>query len=109
MRTMEFKDILAYWLTEKKMSRYRLSEKTSISESHIRNLANGAKQPTYPMIRIIAEAFGITVSEFLKADINDPEYLSEDDKRLLAAFHRLPGDKAALITDFIEKLNDCTD
>ena len=106
---MEFKDILAYWLTEKKMSRYRLSEKTSISESHIRNLANGAKQPTYPMIQTIAEAFDVTVSEFLKADINDSEYLSENDKRLLAAFHRLPSDKAALITDFIEKLNDCTD
>ena len=73
---MEFKDILSYWLTQKKMSRYRLSEKTSISESHIRNLVTGLKQPTYPMIKTIAEAFDLTVAEFINACTDDPIYLS---------------------------------
>ena len=107
--TMEFKDILSYWLTQKKMSRYRLSEKTSISESHIRNLVTGLKQPTYPMIKTIAEAFDLTVAEFLNAHIDDPIYLSENDKKMLTAFRALPSDKASLMIEFIEKLNDCNE
>lgn len=106
---MEFKDILSYWLAEKKMSKYRLSEKTSISESHIRNLVTGSKQPTYPMIKMIAEALDLTVAEFLNANIDDPIYLSEADKRLLTAFRVLTSDKASLMIEFIEKLNNCTE
>ena len=106
---MEFKDVLSYWLTHKKMSRYRLSEKTSISESHIRNLVTGLKQPTYPMIKTIAEALDLTVAEFLNAHIDDPFFLSENDKKMLTAFRKLSSDKALLMIEFIEKLNDCTE
>lgn len=104
---MEFKDILSYWLTEKKMSRYRLSEMTLISESHIRNLSNGTKQPTYPMIKLIAEAFGVTVAEFLNTCIENPISLSASERRLLAAFRRLPNDKASLLIEYLEKLIQC--
>ena len=61
------------------------------------------------MIKTIAEALDLTVAEFLNAHIDDPIYLSENDKKMLTAFRKLSSDKALLMIEFIEKLNDCTE
>lgn len=62
--TMEYKEALFYWRKKKNISKYRLSALTGISESHLRNLENGIKQPNYSTIVSIADALELSLSEF---------------------------------------------
>lgn len=104
---LEFKDILIYWCKEKNMSKYRLAELTNISESHIRNLECGTKQPTYPLIKSIAQAFDLSLSEFFNVDIKDTTYLSDLEINLIDSFRHLPKETAAITAEYIEKLSKC--
>ena len=101
--TMEYKEALFYWRKKKNISKYRLSALTGISESHLRNLENGIKQPNYSTIVSIADALGLSLSEFFNIDSSDKTYLSENDKRLLNVFRRMPKDKGELFIEYIGK------
>ena len=101
--TMEYKEALFYWRKKKNISKYRLSALTGISESHLRNLENGIKQPNYSTIVSIADALGLSLSEFFNIDSSDKTYLSENDKRLLEVFRRMPKDKGELFIEYIGK------
>ena len=101
--TMEYKEALFYWRKQKNISKYRLSALTGISESHLRNLENGIKQPNYSTIVSIADALELSLSEFFNIDSSDRIYLSENDKRLLNVFRRMPKDKGELFIEYIGK------
>ena len=101
--TMEYKEALFYWRKKKNISKYRLSALTGISESHLRNLENGIKQPNYSTIVSIADALELSLSEFFNIDSSDRIYLSENDKRLLEVFRRMPKDKGELFIEYIGK------
>lgn len=101
--TMEYKEALFYWRKKKNISKYRLSALTGISESHLRNLENGIKQPNYSTIVSIADALELSLSEFFNIDSSDKIYLSENDKRLLEVFRRMPKDKGELFIEYFEK------
>lgn len=103
---MGFKDILFYWRKKKNISKYRLSELTGISESHLRSLENGIKQPNYTTIVKLAGALELSLSEFFNADNSDKIYLSDKDKRLIELFRRMPQDKGDLLIEYMEKALD---
>ena len=104
---LEFKEVLKYWREEKNMSKYRLAELTNISESHIRNLESGSKQPTFPLIKSIAQAFDLSLSEFFNVDIKDIAYLSDLEINLIHSFRHLPKETASITAEYVEKLSRC--
>lgn len=101
---MEFKEALFYWRNKKNISKYRLSALTGISESHLRNLENGLKQPNYSTVVCIAEALELSLSEFFNIYNSDKFYLSDKDKMLLQQFRRMPQDKGDLLIEYLEKI-----
>ena len=103
---MDFKDILFYWRNKKNISKYRLSELTGISESHLRSLENGIKLPNYTTIVKLADALDLSLSEFFNTGGNDKFYLSDKDKRLIELFRRMPQDKGDLLIEYVEKALD---
>ena len=103
---MDFKEALFYWRKKKNISKYRLSELTGISESHLRSLENGIKQPNFSTIVNISNALGLSLSEFFNIDDSDKLFLSESDKRLIGLFRRMPRDKGELLLEYIEKAMD---
>lgn len=103
---MDFKDILFYWRNKKNISKYRLSELTGISESHLRSLENGIKLPNYTTIVKLADALELSLSEFFNTDSGDKVYLSDKDKRLIELFRRMPQDKGELLIEYVEKALD---
>ncbi|MEE0440312.1 MAG: helix-turn-helix transcriptional regulator [Ruminococcus sp.] len=101
---MEINERLYYWRNLKRMSVYKLSKLSGVSENHIRNLENGIKQPTIKTLQALTDSLNITLSEFFNTDNNDVTYLSDGEKKILNAYRRLSKDKADILIDFYEKM-----
>lgn len=101
---MEIHERLYYWRNLKRMSVYKLSKLSGVSENHIRNLENGTKQPTIKTLQSLTDGLNITLSEFFNTDNNHVTYLSNGEKRILDAYRRLPKDKADILIEFYEKM-----
>ena len=54
--------------TAKGYSVYKLSQESGVSETHIRDLERGDRNPSLDTIDRIAKTFGITLSELLNED-----------------------------------------
>ena len=101
---MEIHERLYYWRNLKKMSVYKLSKISGISENHIRNIENGMKQPTIKTLQALTDSLNITLSEFFN-NKNEIYYLSDGEKKLIATYRSLPKDKANILLEFYEKMN----
>lgn len=101
---MSIGEILYYWRTKKQVSIYKLAKQSGISESHIRNLENGTKQPTVNTLETLTNSLGIPLLEFFNTENKGSFYLNADEERLLNLYRSLPPDKASLLIDFYERM-----
>ena len=51
-----------------KLSQAELAERSGISQGYLSSLERGEKQPTLPVLKRLAEAFGISVSALIEDD-----------------------------------------
>lgn len=79
----------------KKMSIYRLSQISGISQGHISDLENGRNQPTIDTLKRLLDPIGITLSDFFNENGN-AVILSEREKEIITNFRMLPAEKAEL-------------
>ena len=71
---MEISERLYYWRNLKRISVYKLSKLSGVSENHIRNLENGKKQPTIKTLQALTDGLNITLSEFFNTENDDIIY-----------------------------------
>ena len=71
---MEISERLYYWRNLKRISVYKLSKLSGVSENHIRNLENGKKQPTIKTLQALTDCLNITLSEFFNTENDDIIY-----------------------------------
>lgn len=88
----------------KKISIYKLSQESQVSESHIRNLERGVKNTTVETLEMLVKHLNMTMSEFFNEN-NDVTYLTPSEKILLDYYRTLPDETATAIIEFCEKLN----
>ena len=72
---MEISERLYYWRNLKRISVYKLSKLSGVSENHIRNLENGKKQPTIKTLQALTDGLNITLSEFFNTENDDIIYV----------------------------------
>lgn len=89
----------------KKISIYRLSQESTVSESHIRNLERGVKNATVETLEMLVKNLNITMSEFFN-ETDDMAYLTSSEKILLDYYRTLPDETASAVIEFCEKLNN---
>lgn len=89
----------------KKISIYKLSQESTVSESHIRNLERGVKNATVETLEMLVKHLNMTMSEFFNEN-NDISYLTSSEKILLDYYRTLPDETAAAVIEFCEKLNN---
>ncbi len=75
--------------TSKGYSVYKLSQLSGVSETHIRDLERGDRNPSLDTIDRIAKVFGISLSELLSED-ETVSYLTPEEKELLDCYRMLP-------------------
>ena len=103
---MELGERLRYWRKKKNISVYKLYRISDISENHIRSIEKGEKQPTVAKLKALTDALNISLSEFFNEDEEHICYLTEREKRFLDLYRSLPPNKADILTDFYEKMNE---
>lgn len=87
----------------KKISIYRLSQDSGISQGHISDLENGINQPTIETLKRILAPLGCSLSEFFNE--GEVSVLSEKEKELVASFRTMPDEKAQLFLELGRILN----
>ena len=81
----------------KKISIYRLSQDSGISQGHISDLENGINQPTIETLKRLLAPLGCSLSEFFNE--GEVSVLSEKEKELVASFRTMPDEKAELFLE----------
>lgn len=104
-RNMDYGKKLKSIRENKKISIYRISQETGISQGHISDLENGRNQPTIETLRKILVPLGITLAEFFNEN-KDISYLNERETKLLAQFRNMPDDKAELFLQLGKALSE---
>lgn len=104
-RNMDYGKKLKSIRENKKISIYRLSQDTGISQGHISDLENGRNQPTIETLRKILVPLGITLAEFFNEN-KDVSYLNERETKLLTQFRNMPDDKAELFLQLGKALSE---
>lgn len=87
----------------KDISVYRLSKLSGVSETHIRDLERGDRNPSYYTLERLTESLGISLSEFFNSSA-DVMYLSDEEKELVERYRHLSKDKSDSLICFLETL-----
>lgn len=74
----------------------KLANLSGVSQSYLRDLELGNKQPTVEYLEYICYGLGITIKEFFEVEDND--------KPLTAAINKLNSAQKKLLTDFLNSL-----
>ena len=87
----------------KNMSVYKLSQLSGVSETHIRDLERGDRNPSIDTLCRLVEQMGVPVSE-LFTESNNMTVLSDEEKALLDCYRMLSKDKAESLLIFLKTL-----
>jgi transcriptional regulator with XRE-family HTH domain len=68
---------LNYFRTKQKLSQAELSRRSSVSQTYISELEANKKQPTYPILKKLAAALGVSIAELIGEQ--SPDQPEEDD------------------------------
>lgn len=80
---------------------YRLSQESGISQSSLATLFARNTPPKIDMLQRICAAFGITLAQFFLED-EQIDMLSENEKKMLSAFRKLPPEKQRALTKLLD-------
>ncbi|MCX4377249.1 MAG: helix-turn-helix transcriptional regulator [Lachnospiraceae bacterium] len=95
---------LKYFREAKKLSIYKLSQETNVSQGHISDLENGKNQPTIDTLSRLIVPLGITLSEFFNED-GEISVLSEKERELVAIYRIMSDDRAEVYVQLGKFLN----
>lgn len=89
---------------QKKISVYRLSILSEISETHIHKIEKGISQPSIYILEKLLSCMGVTLVEFFN---NDAEiyYLNDLEKELICQFRSLTKEQSRAIVELIKQMN----
>ena len=89
----------------KKISVYKLSKLTDISENHIHNIEKGITQPSVLILEKLLSALGTNLSEFLNEN-NDIVSLNKFETELIQSIRLLDDEKSDAILKIIKLMNN---
>lgn len=93
---MNIGERLRFIRESKKITIYRLSKETGVSQNHISGIELGKRQPTIDMLIRLTKPLGITLSELFNESDNNIS-LSENEKELIVNYRCLPDEKASAL------------
>lgn len=88
----------------KEISVYKLAQLSGVSETHIRDLERGDRNPSLDTISKLASAMGLSLPELLN-EMDKVSYLSDKEKLLVEYFRNLSDDKADALLAFLKTLS----
>lgn len=87
----------------KGISVYRLAQMSGVSETHIRDLERGDRNPSFDTLSRLVTPLGLSLSELFN-ESEDMMFLNHDEKELIECFRLLSKDKADGLLAFLKTL-----
>ena len=87
----------------KKISVYKLSQLSGVSETHIRDLERGDRNPSFDTLNRLAKPLGLSLADMFK-DSEEVFYLNNNEKELIECFRMLTQDKSDKLLQFLKTL-----
>ena len=81
---------------------YELAQEMGITQSTLTSIMRRGNPPKIETLQRICDAFGITLAQFFMED-EQLEILSQEEKRLIALFRKLPDNKQQALIKLIDK------
>ncbi len=103
MSRMEIAKRLKKAREAKNISVYKLSQISGVSETHIRDLERGDRNPSFETLSRLVKPLGLSLADMFK-ESEDVSYLSNSEKELVECFRMLSDDKADKLLQFIKSL-----
>ena len=89
--------------TSKDMSVYKLSQLSGVSETHIRDLERGDRNPSFDTLSKLAKPLGLSLSELFNEN-DDTAFLNKEEKELVECYRMMSKDKAETLLAFLKTL-----
>lgn len=86
---------------ERHLSRYRLAQRSGLSQSSVTNLLNRKNVPTIFTLEKICKGLGITLAQFFSADSIRLD-LTEEQERFLSDFDKFNDEEKARVSAFMQ-------
>lgn len=93
---MDIGERLRHIRQSKKITIYKLSKETGISQNHISGIELGKRQPTIDTLKRLSLPLGITLAELFNED-GKVSILTENERKLLENYRELSTDKASVL------------
>ena len=87
----------------KNISVYKLSQMSGVSETHIRDLERGDRNPSFDTLTRLAEPLGLTLSDLFN-ESDEVAYLNSEEKELVECYRMLSEDKASAFLQLIKTI-----
>ena len=87
----------------KKISIYKLSQLSDVSESQIRNIERGNSNPSFDTLSKLAEPLGLSLADLLN-ETEEVSYLSNEEKELVECFRMMSKEKSDALLHFLKTL-----
>jgi transcriptional regulator with XRE-family HTH domain len=100
---MEISERLKSVRKSKNMSVYKLSQLSVVSETHIRDLERGDRNPSFDTLSRLAKPMGLSLSELFN-ESDDIAFLNHNEKELIDCYRLLSKDKADSLLVFLKTL-----
>lgn len=87
----------------RKISVYQLAQVSGISETHIRDLERGDRNPSFDTLSRLAKPLGLSLSDLLR-ESEEIFYLNGEEAELVSCFRMLSEDQADALLRFLRTL-----
>ena len=87
----------------KDISVYKLSQLSGVSETHIRDLERGDRNPSFDTLSKLAKPMGLSLPELVN-ETDDVVFLNKEEKELIECYRMLSKDKAETLLAFLKTL-----
>ena len=87
----------------KEMSVYKLSQISGVSQTHIRDLERGDRNPSLDTLDRLAKPLGLSLSDLVREN-EEVSFLNAKEQKLLTLFRALPERQAQTLLEFLDTL-----
>ena len=101
---MDTKSRIKQLMDQRRWTLYELARRSGLAQTTLANLWRRDNEPSIPTLRLICDAFGITLTQFFSEDDMKPVELNDEQRDLLQHWSVLTPTQKRLLTQLMEEM-----
>ena len=101
---MDTKNRIKQLMNQRQWTLYELARRSGLAQTTLANMWRRNNEPSIPSLRLICNAFGITLTQFFSEEDGRPVELNDEQRELLQHWSVLSSTQKILITQLMEEM-----